>query len=378
MRKGKGRKLSKRGQLNRTNPVSITHFTLANDLEVICLPLDYADYVSLNLVMPSGVIHDPSDESGSALLLAELLGRGAGNYDSRSLLTAFDDHGIRHGESASLLHTSLRSSFLPGELENAFGLLSSMILEPHFPEEALEPVKSLFLHDIRSIQENPSRWAMMELSNRYFPAPYDRSILGDEKGILSVTRDSLVEHWKTNFGPKGAVLSLAGNFDLETLRGTIEAKLGGWSGESLGAPVLEELPAPASFFIDVPGSQQHLVLRAPSAVMESKSYYVAKVFSQILSGGMFGRLFVEVREKRGLCYTVFGQHSARKDYGSFTIYAGTTPERVHETHQVIVDIMQDPLKELTEQELQRAKNNLLSQIVLSEESTNARSRRTTR
>ncbi|MCB0331050.1 MAG: insulinase family protein, partial [Bdellovibrionales bacterium] len=116
------------------------------------------------------------------------------------------------------------------------------------------------------------------------------------------------------------------------------------------------------------------LFRYPSPPLGTEHYYAAKVFSQILSGGMFGRLFIEVREKRGLCYSVYAQHSGRPEYGSFTVYAGTTPERVNETHDVIADILANPLSELTKEELDRAKNNLLSQIVLGEESTSSRSR----
>jgi predicted Zn-dependent peptidase len=349
-------------------------FTLKNGLQVVCLSLPYVEYVAMDLLLPGGVIHDPEGQEGSALLISELLSRGAGSLSSQELLCAFDSHGIRHGEAATLLNSSLRLSCLPDQCEKAVELLATMIQEPTFPEEALEPVKSLFLQDLRSVRENPSRWAMLELSKRFFPDPYNKSSLGTESGIRSVGRDSLATQWKERFGPQGAILSVAGRCDVSEVRSLLEEALGAWRGACEEIPSISVFPQREKYFIEFPGSQQQLVLKYPSAPMGAAHYYTAKVFSQILSGGMFGRLFIEVREKRGLCYTVYAQHSGRPEFGTLTVYAGTTPERVAETYEVISQIFENPLEGLTDEELMRAKNNLLSQIVLSEESTAARSR----
>lgn len=352
----------------------IAHWELDNGLQIISLPLAYVDYVAVDLLCPGGVIHDREGQSGASLLLGELLSRGAGQFSSEQLLSEFDDRGIRHGESASLLTTTLRSQFLPDHCTKALELMKLMVTSPTIPEGAVEPVKALFLHDIRSLKESPSRWAMLELSQRYFPKPYNKSPLGYEADILSLTADELRQEWQRRFGPRGAVLSIAGKVDIQEIEQTIAEQFSPWQGECQPLPEVAQFPDKELLFLPFEGSQQQLVLRYPAPSLTSDLYYAGKVFSQILSGGMFGRLFIEVREKRGLCYSVYAQHAGRPEYGHLTVYAGTTPERVHETHTVITEIMADPLRDLSEEELTRAKNNLLTQMILGEESTSSRSR----
>ncbi|MCB0330856.1 MAG: insulinase family protein, partial [Bdellovibrionales bacterium] len=239
-------------------------WSLANGLQVVCLPLKYVEYVAADIILPGGVINDPEGKAGSSLLLAELLSRGVGTMSSQELLTAFDDHGIRHGESGSSLSLSLRSSFLPQETKRALELMSMMLREPSFPEEAVDPVKALFLHDLRSVRENPSRWAMLELSNRYFPAPFNKSPLGEEEDILSLTQSALKEQWFGRFGPKGAVLSVAGRVDVDELKGAIEQYFSPWKGECEEIPELTEFPKRRSVYLNYPGAQQQLLFRYPS------------------------------------------------------------------------------------------------------------------
>ena len=351
-----------------------TQWQLNNGLQVICLPLAYVDYVAVDMLCPGGVIHDSPIKAGSALLLAELLSRGAGELSSEELLTEFDNKGIRHGEAASSLTTTLRSQFLPEHCKKALELMKVMITSPTFPEAAVESVKSLFLHEIRSLKESPSRWAMLELSRRYFPQPFNKSPLGEESDILSLTAEELKEQWGNRFGPDGAILSIAGKFDLTEMRDLISGEFSDWKGKCETMPAVTSFPKREFFYLPFEGSQQQLVLRYSAPPFGSELYYAGKVFSQILSGGMFGRLFIEVREKRGLCYSVFAQHAGRPEYGHLTVYAGTTPERVHETYSVIQDIMADPLKDLSDAELDRAKNNLITQMILGEESTSSRAR----
>ncbi|MCI5066382.1 insulinase family protein [bacterium] len=366
--------------MNTSNPSESSDFAdttpwkLENGLQILALELPSVDYISMDLVLPVGVVSDPEGAVGSSLLIAELLTRGTHSFTGEELLTAFDDHGIRYSTSASLMSTSIRLQFLPEHFRKAVTLLKTMLCEPLFPEDALDPVKALFLHDLRSLRENPSRWAMNELSRRYFPAPFHRSSLGEEEDIGGVSRESLVNQWQSRFGPGGGVLSIAGRLDLAEVRGTLEEELSSWEGQCDPVPEMGAFPERKKFYLPFPGNQQQLVFRYPSAPMESEHYYAGKVLSQLLSGGMFGRLFIEVREKRGLCYSVYAQHSGRREYGSLVAYAGTTPERVHETAEVMGEILRSPIESLGEDELRRAKNNLLSQIVLSEESTSARSR----
>lgn len=345
---------------------------LQNGLAVVLEQIPTAQSAAYDLLIPGGIILDEPGHEGACLVLAELTSRGAGGMDSKSLSEAFDERGIRHSESAGHDRFVYRGSMLSGELERALSLVSAMVKDPSLPDDELESIRSVLIQDLRSLADNPARRVMVELTKRYYPDPYGRSSLGTEEGINGSHSAFLQESWKKRFRPSGSVLSIAGKIDPAATLKMVERYFGGWEGQAMALPTFGRMPGHSEQHIEFESAQMQIAFAYPSAKFGERHYYTAKVAAGILSGGMFGRLFIEVREKRGLCYSVFARHSATKDFGTMLAYAGTTPERAHET----LDVMKRELKSLagtiTSEEIARAKANLKSSLVIGEESTGAR------
>jgi predicted Zn-dependent peptidase len=352
------------------NTVTIT--TLTNGLTVIVEEMPEVQSVAYDLLIPGGIVTDPEDRQGASLMLAELVTRGAGTRDSVELSNAFDALGVVHGESAGSDRFALRGSLLAEHLEEALRLVASIVREPHLPEDEIESIASVLLQDIASLGDNPARRALVELSSRYYPSPYGRPGMGTAEGIRASTVTDLRADWQRRFRPGGAVISLAGRVTVDAAVELVERTFSAWSGTAEALPPWDPLPPHRAHHIVHDSAQLQIALAYPSARVGHPLYYAAKVANGVLSGGMFGRLFIEVREKRGLCYSVFARHSASKHHGTTLVYAGTTPERAHETLEVIVRELRSVKGTVTEEELARSKANLKASLIIGEESSGSR------
>jgi len=183
--------------------------------------------------------------------------------------------------------------------------------------------------------------------------------------------DDVRRHYRCLFRPNGAILSVAGNIDWNSLRAQAERLFADWpKGE-----VHEALPrphSPRSEHLQKDTQQTQIALAVPSVPVGHDDYYAARAAAAVLSGGMSSRLFTEVREKRGLCYSVYAFHETFKDRGTLLGYAGTRAERAQETLDVTVGELRRLKDGVTEDEVDRVKAGLKSALIMQEESTSAR------
>jgi predicted Zn-dependent peptidase len=345
---------------------------LENGLTVLVDEMPHVESVAYDLILPGGIVCDSESTVGSSLVLAELTSRGAGPFSSRELSDEFDRYGIGHGESASGDRMAYRGSLLAEHFDKAMELLGHMILRPALPADEVDDIRSILLQDIASLTDSPSRWVFSELTKRYFPAPYGRPGFGSKEGLEATSIELLRSEWERIVRPSKAILSVAGKVRAGDVANTVRSNFSGWVGAGCELPAFGPLPGPMKHHVQHQAAQLQIALAYPSACFGDPHFYVAKVAAQILSGGMFGRLFIEVREKRGLCYSVYARHSATREYGVMTAYAGTTPERAHETLEVMLAELSRIQGTVTEEELARAKANLKAALIMGEESSGSR------
>jgi predicted Zn-dependent peptidase len=350
----------------------ITTHQLANGLSVIIEEMPHVESASYDLLIPGGLVCDPADTVGAGLILGELIGRGAGPLSSRQLSEAFDDLGIRHGEGVGSDRYAFSGSLVSDSLPRALELVSYMVREPHLNEEEIPNIQSVLLQDIDSLNDNPARRSMVELSKRYYPAPYNRPSLGEADGIRGATRSTVSALWQKLFSPRKAILSIAGKVKATEVIKTVEKLFGDWAGGDVEIPQFGAMPRNDYFHIDSDSSQMQIVFASPSVRFNQEGYYDGKLAVSVLGASMFGRLFVEVREKRGLCYSVYARHGSTIDYGTITAYVGTTPERAQESLDVLLKELHGLKGPVTEDELERARTNLKASLIMGEESPGAR------
>jgi predicted Zn-dependent peptidase len=334
--------------------------------------MDHVESASYDLVTTGGYVCDPEGLVGSSLILAELVGRGAGPFNSRQLSEAFDDSGIRHGEGVGADRMGFSGSLVADKLPRALELVAHMVQRPHLPEEEIEAIQSVLLQDLSSLSDNPARRAMIELSHRYYPAPYNRSSLGDAQGIVGTDIAALRALQQHYCSPQGAILSIAGKVNAQQVLTDVERLFSEWSGAPLELPRFGEISAPGYHHVEFDSAQMQVVMALPSVKFAEEFYYSGKIAVSILGASMFGRLFMELREKRGLCYSVYARHGANTHYGTVSAYVGTTPERAQESLDMLLSEFGRLAGTVTDDEVQRAKTNLKSALVMGEESPASR------
>lgn len=345
---------------------------LANGLSVIVEEIPHVESAAYDLLVPGGLICDPDTLVGSSLIFAELLGRGAGSYDSRALSEAFDDSGIRHGEWVGMDRFGFSGSLIAGRLPRALELVSCMVQAPRLPEEEIENIRSVLLQDIAALNDNPARRAMVELNKRYYPAPFNRTSLGEAEGLKATDRARMLALHREVFGPEKAILSIAGKVKADGVLREVERLFGGWQGASAKLPEFGQISPHEYAHVEVDSAQAQIVLASPSVKFGEDGYYAGKVAVSLLGSSMFGRLFMELREKRGLCYSVYARHGANASYGTVSAYVGTTPERAQESLDLLVGEFSRLKGSVTEAELSRAKTNMQASLVMGEESPGSR------
>jgi predicted Zn-dependent peptidase len=345
--------------------------TLGNGMVLLAERMEHVRSAAINVLVPAGAAYDPPGQLGVATVLAELITRGAGDRDSRQLTLALDGLGVDRDESVGAINMRFWGSTLARNVPPALDIFADVVRRPHLPEDELEPVQALTLQDIQSLEDAPQQKVMVELRRRYYPAPLNKDRRGRAEDIENLTIADVRRQYQQLFRPNGAILSVAGNVEWEPLKAQVERLFGDWAAGEV-ADVAPEPHAPQSGHIPKDTTQTQVALAFPSVPVGHPDYYAARAAVSVLSGGMSSRLFTEVREKRGLCYSVYAHHETFKDRGTILGYAGTRSERAQETLDVTVGELRRLKDGVTADEVDRVKAGLKSSLIMQEESTSAR------
>jgi predicted Zn-dependent peptidase len=348
--------------------------TLACGAALATEPMAGVRSASISFLLPIGSATDPADRSGLATVLSEMILRGAGDRDSRALADALDTTGVNRSAGAGAQTLRLGATFVGADFDEAIDLLTDIIRRPRLAAADLEPVRDLALQDLRSLLDEPRDRAMRAARMRHLTPPLNRPAEGDEAGLGAITHDDVRAHWAERARPRSACIGVAGAIDPSHINAKLEALLKGWEGDA--SPVEPAGAAPRGYAHETDDTNQVQVIALMDAPPEpSEDSALERLACAVLSGGMSGRLFTEVREKRGLCYAVSASYTADREFGVLSAYVGTTPERAQQSLEVLLselDRINTPDGAVTADELARAREGLLSRLVFSGESTGAR------
>lgn len=350
----------------------LLHRELDNGLTLLGEHMPWLRSAAFSFLLPAGTCFEPDGLDGLAGMASEMIQRGCGDLDSRAFLERLDELGVERGSSITSNHSSFSCAMPSNVLLETLGLYSDMVRDPHLPPDQLEDARQLSMQDLRALDDEPSHRCFSELKRFRYPLPFGRISQGSREGLEAITQDSLVEFFRANYKPAGSILAIAGNFDWDQVCQLAERKLGDWTGTpKMTLPTL--VTNCGSRHVDHSTNQIHLALAYDCASYESPEYYDARALVGVLSDGMSSRLFTEVREKRGLVYSVFASCFSLARRGSVLCYAGTTTSRAEETLQVLLETIHSLADGITEDELDRLKNRIKSSLVFEQESSVARS-----
>ena len=352
----------------------ISQFTLTNQARVVVESNPGVQAAAMVWLLPAGIATDAPDRVGRASMWSELLLRGAGNLDSRAQADAFDRLGAGRSTGVSSRFLSLATTVLGSKLLESLPLLADMVRLPRFEDASVEPTRQLCLQAIEALQDEPAELAALGAKARHLAPPFNRPTDGETAGIEALTGDELRGQWPSVAAAASSIIAVSGRVDAAELEEALETLLGGWRG-------LAEEPTPASApprgydHIEDETNQVQIVLMHDAPAEPSEDAVLERLAVRVLSGGMSSRLFTEVREKRGLCYSVHARYSTDRDFGLVSASVGTQPDRAQESLDVLVSEMQrlsTPEGKITPEEFRRAVAGLKSGLVFSGESTDAR------
>jgi predicted Zn-dependent peptidase len=327
---------------------------------------------AFTFLTPAGCVHDPADRSGLSGFTCEMTLRGAGSRDSRQFILDLDNLGVERSESVSNAHTSYSGATLSENLPDALSIYADVLRSAHLPDNQLEAGRLGMLQELHAVEDEPAQKVMLELRRRHYPLPWGRPPQGEEKALLSTSLNDVREYYRRHFNPSGTILGVAGRVEWESLKDLIGRLLGDWApGQTI--PIEEQTVTSHYKHLSYESNQTQIGIAYSSVPYRHPDYFQAWGAVGVLSGGMSARLFTEVRERRGLCYTVYAMYHTLRHRGGVFCYAGTSADRAQETLDVTLGELVRLADGINDNELDRLKARIKSALVMQQESSSARS-----
>lgn len=331
----------------------------------------------LSWLISGGSAREPESLEGLGAMWTDLLFRGAGERTARQHADALDRLGVSRHADVQTFFMRLSGTMLGERVVDALPLYCDMVLAPRMDSSSIEPVRDLCVQAIEALADDPHERVMLRLREKHAPPPINRSGMGRIETLEMIQRDDLLTQWRELANPVGSVIAVAGAADPDAIEARLNELLAGWSG--VAADVQWSEPTTRGYHHEQDETNQVHIAVAHDAPRESHAdAMLERVLAAVLSGGMSGRLFTEVREKRGLVYSVNASYSTSREYGRVAAYAGTTPEKAQETLDVLMHELRrlsrdsGGVGEVTQSEFDRAVVGMKSTLVMSGESTSAR------
>lgn len=344
---------------------------LGNGMTLVAEPMGEVSSGAFVILVPAGAAYDPAGRTGTAGVLGDLVFRGAGQMDNRTLNDRLDGLGLHQSSGTSAFHSHFSGSLVADNLEAALELYGEILQRPMLLADQFELCRELAIQTLDSLEDDPHQKLSMLVREQYLPYPAGRPALGKRAELLELQAGEVKEYYGRCYGAEGTILAAAGKVDWKRLKETVERIFGGWKAGKVSAAAAGRCQS-RYYHENNQGSQVHIGLIYPSVNYRHPDYYKALAAANVLSGGMGSRLFTEVREKRGLCYSVSAGHQVVGEYGMVQCYLGSTPERAQEGLDVLVGELRKLGEGITQDELDRAKVGLRASLIMQGESSGAR------
>jgi predicted Zn-dependent peptidase len=362
--------------------------TLQDGVRVITERIENVRSVALGFWIGTGSAMESDGEAGTSHLLEHMLFRGTERYRSHEIDEMFDAMGAEINAGTDRESTSLYTRVMDRHLERAFDVAAEMVWRPRF--ESLEAEREVVLEEIAMYEDDPQDRVFDVLGEAVFGAhPLGRAVIGTAEVVGAVTREQLQAFHDERYAPRSIVIAAAGSVDHDALVELARAAGPGGSGAAQGpsgANGTTSSPAPLAHvttpdpvferrvrFLRKDTEQYHVCLGGRGISRHDERRFALRVLEGVLGGTSSSRLFQEVRERRGLAYSVFSFSSQHAATGEVGLYVGTRPDNLEEALATIAQelerFVEDPA---SAEELDRSRENLKGRVALSLESTSAR------
>jgi predicted Zn-dependent peptidase len=333
--------------------------------------------VAVGFWVGSGAVDEAEAQLGASHFLEHLLFKGTGTRTAADIAHAIESVGGDMNAFTTQEYTAFYVRMPDEHLGLALDILTDVVWHPAFRPDEVECERGVILEEIGMRDDTPDD-VVHELANAalYPGHPLGRSVLGTRGSIAAMSRDTIAEYHDAHYVPSNVVVAAAGNLTHEEVAQRV-AERAPHRDAARPARLHADLATPVSVTGERRDTEQaHLVLSLRSVARDDPDRWALSVVNQLLGGGMSSRLFQEIRERRGLAYSVYSYRAAYQRTGSFSVYAGTAPARIAETRHVIrAELDRLVASGVSEAELAAAKGHLKGSTALALETSSSRMHR---
>ena len=352
--------------------MTIRASSLPNGLRVISDSMESVESVSLGIWVEAGTRHEDPEINGVSHILEHMAFKGTARRSAKAIAEEIEAVGGHINAYTSRENTAYFAKVLKDDLGLAVDIIADILQNPAMDAEELDRELNVIVQEIHQAHDTPDDVVFDHFQKAAFPGQaLGRPVLGTADLVRDMGRDTIIEYMRGHYSAPSMVLSAAGRVDHQHL-----VELAASAFQSL--PPRREFSPKAARYAggDVrearPLEQVHLLIGFEGVAYEDPGFYPLSVFSTLFGGGMSSRLFQEVRENRGLAYSIYSFLSCYADSGLFGIYAGTGEDEVAETLPLICAEIRKVCAEVREQEVARARVQIKAGILMSLESTSSR------
>ncbi len=346
--------------------------TLANGLRVATDEMPMVETASLGAWIESGARDEQPSVNGISHLLEHMVFKGTRRRSARQIAEEIEAVGGHINAYTSREHTAYYAKVLKEDVPLAIDMIADIIQNPTMDAEELEREKSVICQEIHQANDTPDDIVFDHFQETAFPEQsMGRSVLGTEPIIRGFERDQVQGYRQDAYTAPVTVFAAAGRVDHDRVVAMVEDAFGGLAGAARPErPSAQYVGGEMRVERDL--EQVHVVLGLEGLGYRDKDFYAASVLSTLFGGGMSSRLFQEIREDRGLAYSIYSFLACYEDGGLFGIYAGTGAEEVEELTPLIAGEAAKVIADVGEEETARARAQLKASILMGLESTSSR------
>ena len=345
---------------------------LANGLTIVTHAMPHLETAALGIWVKAGARDELPEENGIAHFLEHMAFKGTKRRNAQAIAEEIESVGGEINAATGMETTTYYARVLKDDWKLALDILADIFTESVLDEDEMERERDVILQEIAASKDQPDDLVFdLAQAASYGDHPLGRSILGPARLIETMSRDQMIAWRDRNYWASRIVVAAAGGVDHQALARETEhlfGKIAQGQAPQRQSPIF----ASAAQTEAKPLDQTHIVLGFPAPNYRDPRIYQLQVLSSVLGGGMSSRLFQEVREKRGLCYSVFSYGTSYEDVGQLGVYAATSPEHTPELIEVAASVMLSIGRDVTAKEVDRAKAQLKTSLVMNLESATAR------
>ncbi|MFZ5961874.1 M16 family metallopeptidase [Thalassococcus sp. BH17M4-6] len=358
--------------------MSVNITTLPNGFRIVTEHMPGLQSASIGIWVTAGGRHERPEQNGIAHFLEHMAFKGTKTRSALQIAEAIEDVGGYINAYTSRECTAYYARVLKADVGLGLDVIADILRNPVFDPREIETERGVILQEIGQALDTPDDVIFDWLQEMAYPdQPIGRTILGEAANVNRFNADDLAGFVTEHYGPDQMILSAAGAVDHGSLVRQAELLFADM------APRDADAADPATFSggesrHEKQLEQAHFALAFESPGYRDDGFYTAQVYSIALGGGMSSRLFQEVREKRGLCYTIFAQTGAYADTGMTTIYAGTSGDELRDLAHLTVDEMKRAATDMSPEEVARARAQMKAGLLMGLESPSSRAERLAR